>query len=303
MPDEAPLWTLDGVSLGAGRLREISLTIHPGVTAVLGWSGAGKTSLLNLLVGFEKPERGIIAGPRSVFWVPQNGGLWPHCTAREHLAIVRPGAEENDEVLSAFNLLERGDARPGELSEGERARLAVARALVARADVLVMDEPLVHVDPERTGKYWRVVREHLAASGASLVFATHEPERVLGEAQEVICLRDGALLHAGGVAVLYSDPPSPELMECLGPGNWLTGAEAELWLDQPGGGPRCYRPEQLEILTSNISHVVVRSATFRGAIAEVELHHLHGAVSRRFFHRPAGRTLQPGLPAAIRLRE
>lgn len=303
MPDDAPLWTLDGVSLGPARLREISLTIGRGVTAVLGWSGAGKTSLLNLLVGFEKPERGIIAGPRSVFWVPQNGGLWPHCTAREHLAIVRPGADENDEVLAALELLDRGDARPGELSEGERGRLAVARALVARAEVLVMDEPLVHVDPERAGKFWRVIREHLAASGASLVFATHEPERVLGEAQEVICLRDGALLHAGGVGALYSDPPSPELMACLGPGNWLTGEEAELWLGQPGDQARCYRPEQLEISIANISHVVVREASFRGAIAEVELHHLNAAVSRRFFHRPSGPMLQPGLPAAIRLRE
>ena len=303
MPDDAPLWTLDGVSLGPARLRDISLTIHPGVTAVLGWSGAGKTSLLNLLVGFEKPERGIIAGPRSVSWVPQNGGLWPHCTAHEHLAIVRPGAEENEEVLAAFDLLDRSEARPGELSEGERARLSVARALVARADVLVMDEPLVHVDPERAGNFWRVIREHLAASGASLVFATHDPERVLGEAQEVICLRGGSVLHEGSVAALYSDPPSAELMECLGPGNWLTGAEAELWLDQPAERPRCYRPEQLEISTSNISHVVVRSATFRGAVAEVELHHLNAAVSRRFFHRPAGRTLQPGFPAAIRLRD
>jgi len=303
MPDDPPLWTLDRVSLEPGRLREVSLAIRSGVTSVLGWSGAGKTSLLNLLVGFEKPARGIIAGPRSVFWVPQNGGLWPHCTAREHLGIVRPDPEQNDEVLATFDLLDRADAKPAELSEGERARLAVARALASRADVLVMDEPLVHVDPERAGKFWRAIREHLAATGKSLVFATHEPERVLGEAQEVICLRGGELLHAGGVLPLYTDPPSPELMECLGPGNWLTSEESELWIGESHFGPRCYRPEQLEISLANISHVVVRSASFRGAIAEVELHHLNAAVSRRFLHRPAGPTLQPGLPAAIRLRE
>ena len=303
MPDDAPLWTLDSVSLGPARLSDISVTIARGVTAVLGWSGAGKTSLLNLLVGFEKPERGIIAGPRSVFWVPQNGGLWPHCTAREHLAIVKPSAEGIDEMLAAFDLAERAEARPGELSEGECARLAVARALMAKADVLVMDEPLVHVDPARVANYWRAIREHLAATGTALVFATHEPERVLGEAQRVICLSEGEVLHAGEVGALYRDPPTRELMGCLGPGNWLTPEEAELWLDAPCGIARCFRPEQIEIEPAHISHVVVRSASFRGAIAEVELHNINAAVSRRFFHRPSGATLQEGMPAAIRLRE
>src|SRR5436190_3191501 len=154
MLDDAPLWTLDRVSLGPRRLHEVSVAISPGVTAVLGWSGAGKTSLLNLLVGFEKPERGIIAGPRSVFWVPQNGGLWPHCTAREHLRIVKKSDEGVDEMLEAFDLTERSDARPSELSDGEQARLSVARALMATVDVLVMDEPLVHVDPARVANYW-----------------------------------------------------------------------------------------------------------------------------------------------------
>ena len=303
MLDDAPLWTLDRVSLGVARLREISVTIARGVTAVLGWSGAGKTSLLNLLVGFEKPERGIIAGPRSVFWVPQNGGLWPHCTAREHLALVKPSGDGLDEMLAAFDLAERAEARPAELSEGECARLAVARALMVQAEVFVMDEPLVHVDPARVANYWRAIREHLAATNTALVFATHEPERVLGEAQRVICLSEGEVLHAGQVGALYADPPTRELMECLGPGNWLTPEEAELWLDAPCAAARCFRPEQIEIEPANISHVVVRSASFRGAIAEVELHNINAAVSRRFFHRPAGAALQAGMPAAIRLRE
>ena len=90
------LWKLDSVSLGGNampRLREASLEIREGVTAVIGHSGAGKTSLLNLLVGFEKPDRGGIAAPRSFFWVPQNNGLWPQHTVREHLEIVSPPHE------------------------------------------------------------------------------------------------------------------------------------------------------------------------------------------------------------------
>src|SRR5688572_29718556 len=199
MPDEAPLWTIDRVSLGPERLQDLSVTIRRGVTAVLGWSGAGKTSLLNLLVGFEKPERGIIAGPRSIFWVPQNGGLWPHCSVREHLALVRASPDENDQLLVGLDLIEKAEAHPDELSGGERARLAVARALASNAEVLVMDEPLASIDPARVGTFWRVIRQHLAATGAALVFATHDPARVMGEADQVICLRKGTLLHAGEV--------------------------------------------------------------------------------------------------------
>src|SRR5213595_1285740 len=88
MRDDTPLWTLSQVSLGPARLEGISLAIEHGVTAIIGWSGAGKTSLLNLLVGFERPDRGAITGAPRVAWVPQNGGLWPHCTAREHLEIA-----------------------------------------------------------------------------------------------------------------------------------------------------------------------------------------------------------------------
>ena len=81
-----PLWKLEGVNLGR-RLSELTLTIESGVTAVLGHSGAGKTSLLNLLVGFEKADNGALASEFDrashripLFWVPPDGGLWPHLT-------------------------------------------------------------------------------------------------------------------------------------------------------------------------------------------------------------------------------
>ena len=89
-----PLWQLEGVGLGQ-RLCDLTLRIEPGVTAVLGHSGAGKTSLLNLLVGFEKPDAGKLTAEfnRSshripLFWVPADGGLWPHLTVLEHVAAV-----------------------------------------------------------------------------------------------------------------------------------------------------------------------------------------------------------------------
>ena len=296
-----PLWQLDDVSLAPARLRGITLAIPRGVTAVLGWSGAGKTSLLNLLVGFEKPDAGTISGPAKTAWVPQNGGLWPHCTAREHLEIAGASPTKCDALLATFDLAEKARALPDALSEGEQSRLAVARALAMDSDMLVMDEPLVHVDPARVGKYWRAIREHLPRTDASLVFSTHEPEAALGEAAQVICLRDGRVLHAGETLALYENPPTPETMECLGAGNWFTPEEARVWLGIEVATARCFRPERLVIESCESGGFVVESARFCGSIEEVELR--DGGNERRcFFHRPGAPALGAGMRTAIHLR-
>lgn len=297
MPAADALWQLESVSLAPARLREITLAIPRGITAVIGWSGAGKTSLLNVLVGFEKADAGKVSGCARVAWVPQNGGLWPHCTAREHLKIARKSGEGIDALLASFDLGEKACAFPHELSEGEQSRLAVARALAAESDVLVMDEPLVHVDPARVGKYWRAIREHLARTNASLIFATHEPEAALGEAQHALCLREGRVLHAGPVADLYANPPTPELMEFLGAGNWFTPEEARHWLGIEIAQARCFRPEQLVVQPGENGAFIVEAARYCGSIAEAQI------AGRQFFHRPVKATLQPGMSAEIEVRE
>ncbi|MCE9611029.1 MAG: ABC transporter ATP-binding protein [Chthoniobacter sp.] len=297
-----PLWTLDRVALAPARLRDVSLTLHRGVTAVIGWSGAGKTSLLNVLVGFEKADGGSVRGTNSLAWVPQDGGLWPHCTAREHLGIARPSGDGLDALLAAFDLTPRAGARPHELSQGEQARLSVARALAAKVDVLVMDEPLAHVDPARAGNYWRVICEHLAATGASLIFSTHLPEVALGEAERAVCLSAGRVVHEGPVRALYDAPPTPELMNFLGPGNWLTPEDTALWMGAEIEPPRCFRPEQLVVESAPGDAVVVGAARFRGAVEELELQHASTGVQRTFFHRPGGAPMRVGESVRLRMR-
>ena len=190
------LWSLEAVSLWgrrSPRLNEISLAISAGTTAVLGKSGVGKTSLLNLLVEFERPSSGkmIFHQPASLerlsrFWAPPQQGLWPHLSVREHLTSVMGIPQERqtsvaEELLAKFDLQELVDTKPGSLSLGERSRLNVARALASDAHILVMDEPLAHVDTARSGRYWKAIREHLKTKNVSMVFATHSPE--------VVCVR------------------------------------------------------------------------------------------------------------------
>ncbi len=293
-PFAEAVWQLDAVALEPARLRDVLLTIPRGVTAVMGSSGAGKTSLLNVLVGFEKPDRGRIIGAPRVAWVPQNGGLWPHCTAREHLEIARGSTTGVDELLAAFDLAGRDAARPAEMSEQERARLAVARALATPAEVLVLDEPLTGVDPAPSGRYWDVIRQHLARTGAALVFSTRLPELAISEAEHALCLRAGRVWHAGPVAALYAEPPDEELMACLGPGNWLTPAEARRWFRAQITQPRCLRPEQIALTPVPEGPLCVESARFSGACAEAVLRHVPSNATRTFFHRPPRAELQPG---------
>ena len=133
------LWQLDRVSLRGTdcvRLNDVSCSIHSGITAILGESGAGKTSLLNLLTGMERPDSGSIRHPPSengdfrlpLFWAPQGGGLWPHLSLRRHLSAVCQTTERSDKLLDEFDLSDRQHAFPDELSQGER-RAAVGRSI------------------------------------------------------------------------------------------------------------------------------------------------------------------------------
>ena len=187
------------------RLSDLTLDIQPGRTAILGPSGAGKTTLLNLLVGFETPDAGAIvcelkpqASSHSppVFWCPPDHGLWPQLTTREHLraAACQDFRERTEGMLQSFDLLECADARPDHLSQGQRSRLSVARALVTGAQVLVMDEPLVHVDEPRVPRYWGVIRKVLEDTGASLVFATHDSTVAREHAQRAVRLEQGRIV-------------------------------------------------------------------------------------------------------------
>jgi iron(III) transport system ATP-binding protein len=308
------LWILKAARLSGRstpRLRDVTLTVRPGITAVMGCSGAGKTSLLNLLVGYERPESGTVAsqvepGGHSlpIFWVPQDDGLWPHLTVAEHLHAVRPTQVPESSlggILTAFDLEHCAGSRPDSLSMGERSRLAVARAVAADPAVLVMDEPLLHVDRVRAGDYRRRLRRHCRTSGASLVFSTHMPEAVLGDADRVICLREGELLYEGTVEDLYYRPETQEQAECLGEVNWLEPRDVLLWLPEGDAKRACYRPEHIVVQIKHDGPLEVRRQRFRGSVAEVTLAHRVSGKERTFFHRPARGILRKGMKVALRL--
>ena len=301
------LWRLHDVSVSGdgptSRLTNITLEVKPGVTAVIGPSGAGKTSLLNLLVQFERPSTGSIEfslNPRSrpLFWVPQTAGLWPFVTPVDHLSWVSPQPGDIDQhrsLLDQFGLAARADAKPATLSEGEASRLAVARALASQASVLVMDEPLVNVEPSALPDYWEIIREHCRQGNTSLVFSSHSAESVLREADQVICLTHGAVVYAGDVTRLYYEPSNREQAEFLGPHNWFDGpSDFSEWFGDSSASARCLRPEQIHIQPSEQGTLSVRQVRFAGAYQELEVTNVSTGNHRRLYHRPSAASIKLG---------
>jgi ABC-type glutathione transport system ATPase component len=321
-----PLFSVADVRLGDRdntRLAIDALQIPAGITAILGYSGAGKTSLLNLLSGFEPPDAGKIvrhpvdlqrSGSQTcrlpMFWCPQNGGLWPHLTASQHVSLVRSGTtqsdqrglhrptdsgiisqpiDSSDELLEMFDLTDRKDAVPGQLSQGERSRLSVARAVASAAGVLILDEPLAHVDAARKSGYWNVVLQKAATTRTSIVFASHEPEVVLRAAKTVACLEAGRVTFQGPTVKLLQNPPSSATARLLGPVNWFVDpAECSQWFvdgNKGAGNRRAIRPTELKSCCDAASELEVLSTIDCGLYQETKVRHTSLKQIRSIVHR------------------
>ncbi len=279
------------------RLENVSCVIPEGVTAVMGNSGAGKTSLLNVLVGYEKVSGGELRKPDSIYWVPPNFGLWEAFSVKQHLLAV---SNQQTNLLEAFDLDDCAEAYPHQLSLGQQARVAVARALATNAACLVMDEPLSHIDRERLPGYWQTIREHTRER--SLVFSSHEPETVLAEASHVICLQEGRLRYQGDVATLYERPGSAELAAYLGRTNWIEREEAAKWLQPfPSSWPRSIRPETLALVPSSTSALQVSHVIRRGAVTESELLHSETGEKAAFLHQTPPKQIEVGAQVLLKV--
>lgn len=309
------LFTLDNVSItgrATARLEHLSLNLSRGITAIIGASGAGKTTLCNLLVGFETPSSGRVIShwkkqsnqPTSerlpLYWSP-DGGLWPHLNVAAHLAAVMPTSAKQhaNDLLKKFALEHCVNALPAQLSAGERERLGVARAIASEARVLVLDEPFAHVDGVAAADYWHTLLSLVQANDSSLIYTTHAPERVIGYAQTVICLRDGRLLHHGAVDELYHRPPTIEAATCLGATNWLSANDRATWFSDSDAN-ECVRPERIIIEPLSTGDSVVQTAQFNGHLASVEVLRDDGK-RRTFLHRPS-RPLLVGERVSVILR-
>ena len=154
-----------------------------GVTVIMGESGCGKTTLINIMMGFEKADSGTVEGlPSSVSAVFQDDCLCEDFTALSNLRAVvgrkRP-KKELEELLLSLGLTREDISRPvRQLSGGMKRRVAIARALAADGEMLIMDEPFKGLDEEMRKKVIKAVLNDTRSKGRTLVVITHDPDEI-----------------------------------------------------------------------------------------------------------------------------
>jgi ABC-type lipoprotein export system ATPase subunit len=184
-PNNEVVLTATGLSKSYDGLRAVSdasIEVRSGQLAVIvGRSGSGKSTLLMILGGWCEPDAGAIAGVTSRAWsdcayVPQRFGLVPELTVAENVELpARRRPESGKELLERLALGDLRDRYPAEISIGQQQRVAVARALVLRPRLLLVDEPTSHQDRRSAELVWSALSD-AAAGGTSCLVATHEPD-------------------------------------------------------------------------------------------------------------------------------
>jgi molybdate transport system ATP-binding protein len=196
-----------------------------GVTALFGPSGAGKTTLVNMIAGLVAPQRGRItldeavlfdskqrinmpAHRRRIGYVFQEGRLFPHLTVAGNLDYgrrMRGLAHDPAEMARIVDLLDIGhvlERRPGKLSGGERQRVAVGRALLMRPRLLLLDEPLASLDSARKREILPYLERLRDEAAVPMVYVSHHPGELRRIATSVVRLDGGRVAAVGGAELL-----------------------------------------------------------------------------------------------------
>jgi molybdate transport system ATP-binding protein len=199
---------------------ELGLEVGAETVALVGPSGAGKTSLLRTVAGLARPERGAIRSgsdvwfdsdrgidrrpeQRSVGFVFQEYALFPHLTVAQNVTF---GGGKVDGLLERLRIADLVRAKPAELSGGERQRVALARALARDPQVLLLDEPMAALDPHTRGSVRAELHDLLRELGLPTLLVTHDFEDAALLADRVGVLVDGRLRQLGAPAELLGTP-------------------------------------------------------------------------------------------------
>jgi molybdate transport system ATP-binding protein len=204
---------------------EADFTSEGRVTGLFGASGAGKTSLINMIAGLVKPDRGTIALDgevlddiaaglhvppyrRRIGYVFQDARLFPHLDVRANLDYGRRMnglADDPAQRKRVIELLDIGallDRRPGKLSGGERQRVAFGRALLSKPKLLLLDEPLGALDEDRKREILPYLVRLRDEAGIPMVYVSHDAAELRQLATQIVMLKGGRITAFGGVKVL-----------------------------------------------------------------------------------------------------
>ena len=228
----------------AVALDDVSLEVPSGsLTALLGPSGGGKSTLLRIIAGLDSPDTGTVridgedltrtpARSRGVGFCFQHYAPFRHLTVRRNVSFGldirrRPKAEiaaRVDELLELVGLSHLGDRYPSQLSGGQRQRMALARALAIEPKVLLLDEPFGALDAQVRTQLRQWLRDLHDTLHVTTVLVTHDQEEAMEVADHLAVINHGRLEQVGAPAEMYDHPANEFVLTFLGPATRLGGA-------------------------------------------------------------------------------
>ena len=241
-----PVLKVEDVSFAYNQeavLEDISFHIEKGEhLAVMGESGCGKSTLLKILYGILPVDDGVlnygfnrkantdyslVPGRAGIKYLSQGFDLMPYTTVRENisefLSVFEPEHLERRtaELLSVIDMPQYADTKVKDLSVGQQQRVALARVLAQKPDLLLLDEPFSHIDNFRKNALRRNLFEYLAEEGITCITATHDHQDVLAFADRVLVLKDREILIDAPIKDVYQNPRSLYVASLFGEANLI----------------------------------------------------------------------------------
>ncbi len=240
-------------------LLDVSVEVFPGITILFGPSGAGKSTLLDCIAGLLRPSGGRIVSGEDVLFDSESGvdlppqrrrtayvfqslGLFPHMSVEANVAYGLAHLQKEQRsarigaILEAFRVEKLRKRKPGEISGGEKQRVALARSLVTLPRVLLLDEPLTGLDAELKASIVGDLRAWNVAQRIPILYVTHSRDEVDALGERVIALEQGRVIGAGDPREVLDAPRRKKLAQAAGFENLLSATVVDL--REPDGAMR-----------------------------------------------------------------